>query len=334
MKRKILAVTMLLLILTPAPTVKAVELPDALQIIDAAVFQNVSQTGDFAVIFHGKINYDSDNGTYPETPASKTIMIRMYSDNGTLIASTQPYVYSLFQTNGYGDFISGFYFSAADAPTWGEDHRLNITGSPAYYSPIPTPINYTLQPSDYFDSSGQEENREGVYLYIIQLCDEFQAIYPDVNLKSTTDVGTVLSAYGEAYLKSAIPGLENICPQLFYVQVYTPDTIDVVPYNLDLADEMATHTEGGELQRGMNRVGEFFDVSGEFVWGVLVFIGSIIAMIFTSRKGWTIWPGMAVSFLLVILIAVLIGDFMFNLMMIIALLGAIGIVWILQLRRA
>ena len=315
----------------PGNAALAVDLPDNMSVITARAYKDLAVTGDMAVVFHAKINYDSDNGTYPDVPASQSIMFNFVAANGTRLASSSPYVFSPFETNGYGNLVSGFYFSADDAPEWEGSHKIEIIGLPAYFSPVPNPVYKELIAQEYEQSS---DNEVALALEILRLCDVFKVIYPDIALKSTTGTGTVLSAYGEAYFKSAIPGLENLCPSIFNVQIYTPDLIEVTAYDTSLADTMAGHTEGSDLQRGMARIGEKFGVAGAFVWGFVTFIVAIVLCVITYRKGWGIEPGVGVSIAVVILVAVLIGDFMFNLTMIISLVAAIGIMYMLLLRRA
>jgi hypothetical protein len=313
-------------------TAYAIDLPDALEIKSAAAFRDLIETGDTFIVFHGKVNYDSDNGTYPTTPASLSIMLRFYADNGTQLASAAPYVYSPFENAGYGDFVSGFYLTANESPTWGAGNYINIAGKPAYFTPVPAPVDYTLISSDYSTVTGSEDNQLALYIYIMGLADAFNSIYTEIPMKSITDIGTVLSAYGEAYFKSALPGLEDLCPDLFYIQVYTPEVIAVVPYDKTLAD--TSRIEGSDLERGMNRLGVHIGVSGVFMWGIVVFVGTVALCIFSEKRGWGLEPGMALSTLLVILVAVLVGDTWMSLMMIVSLISAIGIMWILFLRRA
>jgi len=322
-------------LLATSTTAYAIDLPDSINLIDARAFQNLNETGDMLVVYHGKVNYDSYNGTYPAVPASSSIMLRFYADNGTLMASAAPYVYYPFDNNGYGDFVSAFYFDAASAPVWEGAHSINIQGVPSYYTPAEAVSLYKpLASSDYEDSADTAVNQENLYIYILSLCDQFKSIYTDVSLKSTTDVGTVLSAYGEAYFKSAIPGLSTLCPDLFYVQVYIPEVMPVTAYDESLADTMATHTDGGDIERGMTRLGTVIGVGASFMWGLLTFVGSLVICIYCQKKGWGVELGMTISSLLVILIAVLVGDAIFSLMMIVGLLATIGIMWVMFLRRA
>lgn len=333
MFKKLISIALLsiLWLALPGNPALAIDLPDNMSILTAKAYQDLAETSDLFVVFHAKINYDSDNGTYPDVPASSSIVFNFISENGTRLASSSPYIFSPFETNGYGNLVSGFYFTADEAPDWEGSHQIEIIGLPVYYSPVPTPFYKQLVTQDYEQSS---EQGAALAIEILRLCDVFKVIYPDITLKSTTGTGTVLSPYGEAYFKSALPGLENICPSIFNVQIYTPEQIEVTPYDTSLSETMAGHTEGSDLQRGMSRIGEKIGVAGAFVWGILTFTGAIILCIVTYRKGWGIEPGAGVSIALVILVAVLIGDFMFNLMMIVSLIAAVGIMYVILLRRA
>lgn len=333
MLRKVVLIALISIVgaMVPVTSALAIDLPDNMTVITAKAYQDLTEDDDMFVVFHAKINYDSDNGTYPDVPASSSIVFNFIAANGTRLSSSVPYVFSPFETNGYGNLVSGFYFSADDAPAWEGSHQIEIIGLPAHFSPVPTPFYKQLITQDYEQSDDQGG---ALAIEILRLCDVFKIIYPDIALKSTTGTGTVLSAYGEAYFKSALPGLENICPLIFNVQIYTPEQIEVTAYDTSLADTMAGHTEGSDLERGMTRIGDKIGVSGAFIWGIVTFIVAIVLCIITYRKGWGIEPGAGVSLAVVILVAVLIGDFMFNLMMIISLIAAIGIMYMINLRRA
>jgi len=321
------------LFLAPAAPVMAIDIPDSVTINTIHVYNSVIETGDSVFVFHGKTNYDSDNGTYPDVPASSTMIFRFVADNGTVMSSTVPYVYSPFETNGYGNFVSSFYFDADSAPTWGAAHKIEIIGLATHFTPVQE-YNKTVQLSDYATSNSTTINRELMAIDILNLCDKFQIFYPDVSLKSITDVGTVLSIYGEAYFKSVIPGLLNMCPQLFAVQVTIPEVMPVTAYDMSLGDTYSARMVGSDLIRGATRLGAFIGVNAYFVWG-LVMLGACIAlMIFTTKRNWGIEPGIGLSLLLVIGMSIIFGNWIFALTMIISLIAIIALMYIWLLRKA
>jgi len=288
------------------------------------------------IIFHVNIPY----GSYPSVPASNTIIFRMY-DGSNLIAVARPYVYANFENNGYGDIISGFYFSADDAPTWGEDFTLNILGVPAYYTANVTK-SFAMSSSDYSSAVDTEDSRADLYNSVITLCDTFASIYPDVALKTTVGDSVTLTSYGESYFRGAIPGLQTMCRQLFYVMTYVPAEIDIgESYNMSLQTQYTarldavTDTGTSDIKRGAARLGTVFSgVGGSFILGIFIYIACMVLCIYTAKKQHGLEAGLFISILVMTGGAMLIGSMVFTLTMIVGIVAAIGIFYTQVMKRA
>lgn len=332
MKRLFLSLLMALLIIATTGQMAFAFLtaPTSMSVKDVNVFRNLAETGDMLVVFHYKVAY----GAYPTTPASDSIIFRLYAVDGTtLLNQSRPYNFSSFATNGYGDGVASFYFTAADAPTWGLGYFLDILVTPAYYSPS-TSITYELTASDYSAAVTQTDARYDLYNYVIGLCDDLKDIYPTVSLKAVTDSGTVLSVYGEPYFRAVIPGLQSLSPQLFFVQTTLPTAITVVPYSMN-ATMTAGVLSGSDLERGARRIGETFgDISANAVFGGMFFIISTGICVLCYRKGWGVEPALMICVLLGIGSALIVGGFFFTLTMVFGLVGGMGISYIFLFRRA
>lgn len=297
------------------------------------VFRNLAVDGDRLYVFHYKITFTDD--LYPDETAPETISFRLYDAAGTLKATFKPYVYPYFNTNGYGDGIGAVYFeSSADAPEWGTAAELNIDGWPAYYTGL-TAFTYTLLPEDYIDSTTQEDNQDQLKELIFLWCDRLDAIYSDtgVVLKSASDIGNVLSTYGESYFSGVIEGLQAMCPEIFFMQVYVPERMDV-SYNMTMGDTFGGRlSDTSEWKRGLEHIGESIGVSTYVVITFLFAIISIAACVFAIKKGWGIEPGAGISALICIAGAILFGNVLLAILMIVSLVAVIAIVWLLLLRR-
>ena len=333
MKRlAITAIMAVMVVLTFAtPVLAYLSAPDGTMTIPSVrAFQNTVEDGDVAIIFEHNIPYSS----YPTTPAPLSIVFECYSPDGTTLLNTAiPYNFTLFETKGYGHGVGVFYFPASENLSWGEAYILNIQQLPLYYNPAES-TSYTLASSDYSSATLQSDSQYDVANYILGICDEFQAYYPDVGLKSTTDTAIVLSAYGEAYFRGAIPGLQTICPQLFLVQTYVPELMTTENYTMELGEEYSERLIGTDIERGAERLGDYFGVGGYFVLAMFTFGLALVPPIWTSRKGWGIEPGFAVAIVIVICAALLIGDAVFTIVMIISLIAAMAIMYIFVLKRA
>jgi len=309
--------------------------PSSIEVSDVRVFRNLVESGDSLFIFKYDIAYTSDN--YPVVPASSSFLFRHYDDDGVTLKNTSiPYNYSFFESNGYGDGVSSFYYSASDnAPTWAAASVINIYGGPAYFSPTQT-LSYTLTPSDFTSETTQDANRDEMYAYVLSLADELESNYQDTGivLSTTSDVGIVLSTYGELYFRSAIPGISSLCPDLFFIQVYVPEQMEVTAYDLSLGENYTARLAGTDWWDGFTKIGEGIGTSAVFASAAIFFVLCVAICVWTVKKEWGIEPGIAVSTLIGIFAAMLIGNVLFTIMMVVSLVAAMGIVYIIILKRA
>lgn len=332
-KRVILSsVLAVIVVLALAMPVFALDPPTSLSLQSVRAFQDLAEPGDMLIVFHYRIAY----ATYPDNvTASSSFIFRLFSPDGnTLLANSTPYTFPYFATKGYGDGVSAFYFSDIPEAGWGQGYQINMLGVPAYYDP-PQTFTYTMTTADYSTATGQVDGRQDMYTYIISLSDAFHNFYPNYNLKTSTDSGVVLSIYGEAYFRATVPGIQALCPQLFIVQTYIPEKMPVETYDTSLQETYTERLAGSDLMIGADRLGEYMGhISGQFVFGIFIFVVCIGTCIFTMRKGWGLEPGLLASAGLTILGALLLGDVLFTLVMIGALIAAMGIMFVIFMKRA
>jgi hypothetical protein len=290
-------------------------------------FRNVAAPGDMVIIFHADIPYS----TYPATTATESIIFRLMSvDGSTPLSTARPYIFTYFENNGYGDIISGFYFSATDNLTWGNAYNINIVGLPVYYTGM-TPTIYTMTSSDYnAENQSQENQRTAMKNYVLELCDTFKTIYPDWPLKSTSMEGIVLSQYGESYLIGAIPNIQAMCPSLFYLQVYIPETIPVQTYDMSVQEAINTGIAHTDLERGAKRIGEKIGVDAKFILAILVLAGALWAAVKIVQKGYGVEWAALIAAAITLGASLIVGDTIFVLVMIGGLAAIIGLAWILR----
>lgn len=328
-KLKVLfSVFCLLTVLVTATPVKASPEDAAISIQSIHAYQSLAEDGDMTVVFHWR--WTSDN--YSETAASRTVIIQLVADNGTVVSTTTLYVFTLFDTDGYQNNVSSFYLTPGVAE-WEGDYTVEIKGLPAYYSPPPV-FEYPMSLSDYSTAADQEEARAELNTYILDLCSIFKTFYPDVLLKTESDMGIVLSSYGESFFTSVIPGLQTLCPTLFFVQVYVPEVMPVEDYDMSLQTQYTGRLEGTDLMRGADRLGDVIGVSAAFIWGIFMFIGMLAFGVFCSKKGWGIEVPLLVDGGAVVGFSMLFGDLFFTLAMILGLVSVMGIMYVITFKRA
>jgi len=303
----------------------------AMTIPSVRVFKDTVAPGDVAMIFEYNIPYST---SYPTTSASLSIAFRCYSPDGaTLLNTATPYNFTLFENNGYGHGVGLFYFPASANLYWGQAYKLNIQQLPLLYNPASS-ISYQLTSADYSSATLQVDSQDDVYNYILGICDAFKGYYPAVGLKSILETTIVLSQYGEAYFRGAVPGIQLICPQLFLVQTYIPEIIPVQEYTMELGEQYSQKLVGTDIERGAGRLGNYFGVGAYFVLAVVTFGLALGASIWAARKGWGIEPGFIIATVIVICASLLIGDAVFTIVMIASLVAALAIVYVILLKRA
>lgn len=306
--------------------------PNSMSVLSARGFTGLLETGDISIIFRWSVDY-SDNYTSANytalNPASLAILFQLLDPTGTTVMSTAtPYVYAPFETNGYNEGVSSFYFSAADAATIGANYLIRIVQSPVYFA-TPTSLTYTMTAADWTNTTEGD-----LYDYVMQTCDYLLAEYPTVTLKTSTDVGLVFSTYGESYFRAAIPGIQSLCPALFYVQDYTPSEMTVTPYTSTIQDQYSIRMQGSEIKRGADRLGAHFGLTGYFFLGMGILVACIGCGVFTSKKGWGLEPGLIGASLISVMGAVLIGNAVFTIVMIATLVAVIALMFTFVGRRA
>lgn len=314
------------LALVPFPAL-ATDAPTSRSVISSFVVRNAVEPGDMAIAFHYNIAYSD----YPTELASETFMFRLYtSDLSEVLATSVPYSYSF--NNGYGQGISGFYFSADDAPTWGEAYKINIAASPIYFDPVPAAYYSSL--SNYSIETDQDASQDAMRDYILDVCHLLQAFDADLVLTGNTDYGEMLSAFGESYLRGAIPGISSIAPGLFMVQTYSI-SLETPTYNMSLEQTYKARLEDSDIMIGADRIGEYlFGVTGQTVMAFVAILACIALLLFLLSKGWGMEPGYIGSSIILTAAALLLGDAIFYIRIIMALLAGVFIMFLILGRRS
>jgi hypothetical protein len=323
--------TFLIVIFAFAVPIYATDPPDDITIYSSKVVRNTVETGDMFFCFHWNLDYTA----FPTEAASQTFSFRLYSaDLSTLLAASTPYVYI---NNGYGQGVSGFYFSAAEVTSlglvWGTGYIINVAASPAYFTTLPEPYYYTVAAGDYCSDTDQVVNKWEMKLYILSICDLLHIAYPTVVWSGTVDTGTVLSDIGELYFRGALPGISVISPTLFYTQFYVPTGMTST-YDDDLLDEYTSRLAGEDIMVGFDRLGAEFGLEGQTIAAFLVIILCIAFMIWMRRIEWSSEIGYSGAMIILTAGAILLGDALLVIRFIMALGAGIMLFWMVFLRKA
>lgn len=309
----------------------ALEPPDEIIISSTQVVRNCAEGGDITIAFYFNTSYD----TYPtDVSASDAVIIRLFDTDGTsLLATGSPF--SLFD-GGYGQQVSGFYFDADEVTalglTWGQPYIINITYSEAYLEEPPVQT-YTITSNDYSVPTTQEENQELMTSWVLGICTSLETARPLYTLHGSTDAGVVLTDVGELYFRGALEGIQSVAPTLFFLQFITPTPVEV-EYTANMTGEYGGRLTGTDIMTGFGRIGAHFGVTGEFAIAIFFFITAISLVIFTSYKGWGAEPGLLMGGNWLTMGALLAGNEVMVLRMVIAFVAGIMLFWVMLFRRA
>ncbi len=323
-----LALLLVALIIQPA---YAADPPDSMNIVEVKVFRNLAEDGDRLMVFQWNWDYSDNYTGLP--PASESILYRFYhTDNTTVLQTATPFVNPYFDSSGYGNNVGAFYFTAADNLTWNGAYNIQVYGLPLHFV-AGTSISRSISTADYTSATTQTTNRAALAAYVLLLCDRFDGYY-DIILKGSSDSGIVLNQYGETFFKGAIPSLQTLCPELFFIQVYIPTPMSVQAYDMSLGTTYTGRLAGTDFKRGLDRLGTMAGVPGGVLLGLLGCAAVVAFGILTQRKGWGVEAGLIFSLPLAICGALLFGDALFTLLMICGLVAGIGITYLLIFKRA
>lgn len=286
----IVALVVVLSLVVPYPAMAMAE-PTSVTLYDIEIFQDLIYEGDFLAI----VPYNIDFETQPDDDIDETFVFRMMSTDGTeQVGSVLAYPRYY---GGYGKGIVSFYFS--ENTTWESAYIFRVQQNPAYY-PTPQYWDFQVGASDY--SSGDDQAAE-LRARILDVATELGNEW-DVDLKSTSDTGVVLSTYGELYFIDAIPAIQTMCPQLFQIRIVSP-TYTKRSWTYTLAEAMRTKYDGTVIGDFMTGYAGLFSMETNLAMNVLsvIIFAAVIVLSTWKFKGNTMsafMDGYAVLILLML----------------------------------
>ena len=215
MKKFSILIAILLILIIAIPAL-AIALPDSTPTVEAInVYRNLLETGDRLFVIYANIPYAST----PDIPVTEAFVWRLIgTDNVTELGQTTGYAY---KNSGYGYNVYSFYFSAADALTWGLVYNIRLSGTPAAFA-TPPEYNYQVNITDYTSETTQAQNQQDLADRIIILADSLDThwgLSGTTSLLFQSETGTVLSWEGEGVFRGAIYGCQALAPTAFRLVV-------------------------------------------------------------------------------------------------------------------
>jgi len=291
LKRLLLAVllSITVLVISPATVCFADQAdPDSTPTVEIDMYRNLLETGDVLCLIYTNIPY----AAAPDANVEEAFIWRLIdTDNVTELGSTIGYAYN---DDGYGYNVFAMYFSAADALVWESDYIVRLSGNPAIFV-TPPEYNWAVDVSDYSSLIASADVRAALAARILLIStdiDKRWGLGAALSLLMETETGTVLSEYGEAFLRGAIYGLQALCPTIFRFSVGNIEVTDRT-WSDEYAENLTGMYAGTWVQTAKDAGATLAGTSYDWMT-ILLIVGMGIAAIFAgmSLSGGDAWAGM------------------------------------------
>lgn len=278
----IIAIIAIFSLATPA---YAIDLPDSTPEVESInCYRNLLETGDFLIVVYENTPYT----TTPDIDYGDAFIWRLFDTDGTTeLAQATGYDYN---EAGYGYNLISFYFSASEAPTWGQQYYLRLSGTPSAF-PSPPEYNYQIETTDYSsftESADVEAELTAHILNLAQDLDNKWGLEDAYSLLLEIETGTVLSIYGEAFFRGAIYGCQALAPQVFRLVINEVDT-DPRAWTDEYSENLSTQYAGTWVEGTIDAGGDLFGVDYNLL-GIIIMllfcVGVIIANIAIGGDQW------------------------------------------------
>lgn len=275
------------LLLVTAP-VHAIPLPDSTPTVEHVyIWRNALETGDMLIILKENTPYASysTNISY-----SEAFIWRLIDTDGTTeLGQALGFNYN---DNGYNYNVIGFYFSAADNITWGQNYFLRLSGTPSAFA-SPPEYNYPVNTSYYSSLNVTAEVQTDIASKIILLATELNSnwgLTSSYYLTTETEIATVLSIYGEAFFRGALYGCQAYAPAAFSLSIYDIEGLDNRTWTQNYTNALEAQYAGTYIETGIEAGKSFFNIGYNLagMLGTLALMAAVITgSIMLSGDWWS-----------------------------------------------
>jgi hypothetical protein len=243
----VIVLAAILMIAWPAIPALAVE-PTTVSLDGIELFHDLIAADDILAV----VPYNVAFSTAPDENIDETFIFRFMSPDGsTEYGST---LATPAYDGGYGNGVVSFYFTSG--VTWGESYIVRVQENPAYY-PAATAWDFGIGDDQY---SNEADQAAALKAKVVDSATFLSTVF-GVSLLSASESGAkVLSTYGELYYLSAIPGLQQMAPALFQVQLETPD-FSKRSWSTSFADALFTKYQGTFIYDAMTGYAGLFSTT-------------------------------------------------------------------------
>lgn len=243
--------------------VLAIDEPSGVSLEDIMVVEDVINDGD-AVAF---VPYTVSFGTEPDENIDLTFIFTMLSPDTTQqLGQVTAFP---FQNGGYGSGLVSFYYE--DGLVTGTAYTFRVQENPTYY-PSPAYWDFNISEANYSTASDTDA---AVRSWILSVATALQAEW-SIELLTNDDNGQIiLSAYGQIYFGTAVPGLPLMASSLYDVQIRNP-SYEKRSWDYTIAESMRTKYSGtfiGDFMTG------FAGMAGTSDSNAALDVASVIAFV-------------------------------------------------------
>ncbi len=274
-----------ILAFVPATPARAISNPTAIQIHTNKVFQNIFTSGDIVAVVSEEVDYTS----LPSESASTAFLFNILDVAGIGILASRG-------LNYYNYNLQAIYLTPAQVSgniTWGSNYKFRITGNPALFTSLVEGTNMrttTLAGYDWI-TGDMTISRELLKQHLLDIAYALQTAWA-ITLLTTTSSGTqVINSTGRPYFIAAIPGIDNVIPDLFQTSIGIP-SIDVSSTNITAAGANANNVTarlGSGIATAFTGIGNALGTSQQTSAGlwIALFILTVASIVFLNTENTT-----------------------------------------------
>ncbi len=253
-------------------TAHAADEPLVVSLTSIVIFKDLIVTGDFLAV----VPYEITFTTEPDENINETFIFSLLSPDGATVNGTV-LAYPFFN-QGYGKGIVSFYFESG--MTTGLAYIFRVQQNPAVY-PAAIFSDFIVSNANFSDATDQSA---ALKIRIINIGQELTIEYSQTLLGTSEAGSTVLAATGELYFLNAIPGLQQMAPELFSVNLEDPD-YSKRTWLYTFAESLRTKYDGTLLDEFMTGYGGLFSTTKSASATVLSLFLAIVMIIIGVWKG-------------------------------------------------
>ena len=314
----------LMLLFTASPVYADTNDPDSDPKIESFnVYRNLLETDDFLLVIYANIPY----AVIPDTAVTETFIWRFLDTDGTTeFGST---LGTNYNEDGYGFNVYSMYFTADEVTAlgivWATAYPVRLSGNPVVFDTPPV-FNYSLAASDYSTETIQVDVQGELAARILTISASLNnqwGLTTATDLLSESEIGTILSIFGEAFWRGAINGIQSMAPSAFSVIIRVID-VESRDWTTNYTDNLTNQWSGTWVETAQEGGKVLFGTDYDLLSVIMILLmagGLLVGNIMLTGDQWNGWADVSV----IGVVGARLGMFDFGILMLIAAMAWIYI---------